>query len=485
MPNAAIPRARPIKENQTGYPHSRNFKLFAGELCIEKSRGLTEKGTKIMISAHNYSTEYEPLPVWTLDAMEEHLRLSGRIPSDSKPNNVIVLAANPETVQAEGVAMRRRFQTGKIIKRGKNPMWCGIFREDVQQPTGKIKRVQRCVTLGLVRKTSRRAAEKLFQPHLDRVNADAINLPPKSGTTLESFVNKKWLPKVAVNLKPSTVRAAKSHLRTHIIPKLGTLLLTELSPEIVQDFVTHLGTEANLCRKTVENVVLTLSSIVGTARDWNYACGGFTFKALTLPTEGVKVEQRSFTDREIGRILKAATEPLATIVAVTAELGLRIGETLALGVKDIDFDNRVIRIRQGIDADTREVQSLKTDGSSATVPMPPKLATRLRSFLKKHGGKSPLLFVNRRGRPYSANKLREKLLHPLLEKLGIPRGGFHAMRHGACSALIGDGANIVVVQKQLRHSTSAITANKYAHIVDDQQRKAVAKRSARIARYAA
>ncbi len=37
-----------------------------------------------------------------------------------------------------------------------------------------------------------------------------------------------------------------------------------------------------------------------------------------------------------------------------------------------------------------------------------------------------LLFVNRRGRPFSANKLREKQLHPLLVKLGIPRGGFHA-----------------------------------------------------------
>jgi len=37
-------------------------------------------------------------------------------------------------------------------------------------------------------------------------------------------------------------------------------------------------------------------------------------------------------------------------------------------------------------------------------------------------------------RAISANKLRKKQLHPLLEKLGIPRGGFHSMRHGAASA---------------------------------------------------
>ncbi len=41
---------------------------------------------------------------------------------------------------------------------------------------------------------------------------------------------------------------------------------------------------------------------------------------------------------------------------------------------------------------------------------------RLRTFLRNHEGKSELLFVNRRGRPYSANKLREKQLHPLLVK---------------------------------------------------------------------
>jgi integrase len=77
--------------------------------------------------------------------------------------------------------------------------------------------------------------------------------------------------------------------------------------------------------------------------------------------------------------------------------------------------------------------------------MPSQLAARLRSYLQKHEG-TGLLFVNRRGRPFSANKLREKRLHPLLVNLGIPRGGFHAARHGATSALIADRATLAVVQ---------------------------------------
>jgi hypothetical protein len=57
------------------------------------------------------------------------------------------------------------------------------------------------------------------------VNDVAIKLPPKVGLTLADFVE-EWRRDVAVNLKGSTTRATESHLRAHIIPKLGSLRLT-------------------------------------------------------------------------------------------------------------------------------------------------------------------------------------------------------------------------------------------------------------------
>lgn len=71
----------------------------------------------------------------------------------------------------------------------------------------------------------------------------------------------------------------------------------------------------------------------------------FRFADLTLPNEGVKKEPRCFTDNEVQRIMANAPEPLSTITAVTAVLGLRIGETLALRRSDVDFAKHVIRIR--------------------------------------------------------------------------------------------------------------------------------------------
>jgi integrase len=378
---------------------------------------------------------------------------------------------------------RRRFQKkGCIIKRGKTLRYYGTYREDVLQSDGTFKRLRRCVLLGLVKDLSKRAAQKAFQPYLDRVN-EAIKTAPKSGITLEEFV-REWRANVAGNLKDSAARTAESHLRAHIIPKLGSRPLTEINTKLGQSLAAYLGPGRS--RKTVENVLLTLSSILRTARAWDYACGNFSLKGIIMPREGVRKEQRNFTDAEVGKILSAAREPFATIFAVTAVLGLRVGETLALRIIDVDFTRKIIRVRQSVDAATWKIQAVKSRASSADLQMPPQLEARLRSHLASQHFRVNdvgLLFVNKRRRPYSANKLREKVLHPLLAKLGIPHGGFHSARHGAASALIADGANLAVVKSQLRHS-DVRTTMAYTHTDRDQQREAVERRAARIERLA-
>jgi hypothetical protein len=68
-------------------------------------------------------------------------------------------------------------------------------------------------------------------------------------------------------------------------------------PKTVQSFAAYLATGGR-SKKTVENVLLTLSSILRTARSWDFACGNFSLADITMPREGVKKEQRHFTDEE-------------------------------------------------------------------------------------------------------------------------------------------------------------------------------------------
>jgi integrase len=188
----------------------------------------------------------------------------------------------------------------------------------------------------------------------------------------------------------------------------------------------------------------------------------------------VKAKPRVYSADEMARIVSSADEPLGTICFVLGSTGMRIGEVLALRVEDLDFQRRLIHVRHSVFAGT--LGTPKSEASMAPLPMPLDLAVRLKAFLvSKHYRQNSqgLLFANRRKRPFSANKLREKKLRPLLSSLGIPLAGFHAFRHGVATTLIDRGASITTVGAQLRHSDPRITLGLYAHVVPQSQRDAV------------
>jgi len=77
-----------------------------------------------------------------------------------------------------------------------------------------------------------------------------------------------------------------------------------------------------------------------------------------------------------------------------------------------------------------------------------------------------------KGQPITSCYVRRDILHPIRERLGIARGGFHAFRHGLGTALMQGGANARVVQQQLGHADLRMLA-RYAHVVSQDQRAAV------------
>jgi integrase len=91
-----------------------------------------------------------------------------------------------------------------------------------------------------------------------------------------------------------------------------------------------------------------------------------------------------------------------------------------------------------------------------------------------------LPFVNKRGPPCSAKKLREKHLHALSIRLGIPHRGFHAGSHGATSSMLEGDASPAVVQKQMRHLDARFALGVYGQVVGNAQRRAVKDHAARV-----
>jgi integrase len=373
---------------------------------------------------------------------------------------------------SESVSMaRRRHQTGRVILRGKNPpVFVGRWREDVIQTDGTIERVERSIVLGEVSQLkTKRIAQRLLDPILARINS--FDYRPSKFISVENFAD-TWEKQVLIHQKPSSVKAAKSHLKTYLRKHIGKVLLHELTPQIQQNFVTLLSQKVS--RKTCLNVLGTLSSMMRTAKSWGYCTQTIATRELALPADEIHNESRFFTGDEARRIIAKALDPWRTMFAIAAMTGLRVGEVVGLQKADLDFDRRIIHVRRS--AWYGKVQTVKSKASQAPVVMADALATLLGEYLATwKENPEGFLFLNRNKRPYAANKVVEYGLWPVLDKLKIPRCGMHAFRHAHASLLMDVGANPTVTKDQMRHSDARITLGVYSHVIGDSQRDAVNK----------
>ena len=366
---------------------------------------------------------------------------------------------------------RRRYQRGYLYLRGKKTsVWIGRWREDVMRTDGSIQRIKRSIVIGTRTEIpTRRLAERRFETMLSRVNSPSYR--PGRVATFAEFAD-RWRTEVLIHRKPSGARAAESHLRCHILPLLGKMKLEDLGLEVQQTFVTRLAEKVS--SKTAANVTGTLSVILSTAKNWGYICEPVDFGKLVMPSEEVKEAARFFTADEARQIIAAAGQPFRTMFAIAAMTGMRVGEILALQTNDLDFERRMIHVRRSVWQG--QIQTVKSKASKAPVPMPDALSVMIKTYLESwQPNPAKLLFMNRRGRPYSANKVVQKALWPLLEKLNIPKCGLQAFRHTHSSLLLESGASPTVTLAQLQHSDALITLGVYGHVIGDSQRNAVEK----------
>lgn len=373
-----------------------------------------------------------------------------------------------ESSGSEGSLMaRRRYQNGCVFLRGKNPVWVGRYREDVIGPDGHPVRVLKSIVLGTKRELpTKRLAERRMDTELSRVNSPAYR--PGRVATLEEFAE-RWRREVLSKRKSSTIHAAESHLKNQILPVLGKMKLSEIGVENQQSFVTRLS--GTVARKTLLNVLGTLSSMLTTAQNWNYLCEGLKFRKLALPERSVQEEARTFTQEQARAIIAEAKGPYRVMFAIAAMTGLRAGEILALQTGDFDLERNLLTVRRSVWRG--KVQTPKTINSLAVLPVPDTLAVIVREHVSTL--KSEWLFLNSRGHLFIAENVVRQALAPILDKLKIPRCGFHAFRHLHTSLLLSSGAAPQVAQKQLRHSDARITLGIYGHIIGDAHREAVEK----------
>jgi integrase len=170
---------------------------------------------------------------------------------------------------------------------------------------------------------------------------------------------------------------------------------------------------------------------------------------------------------------------------VALSLGLREGEALGLRWTDIALDQGQLSVRRTLQrvggerfggSPSRLVfQQPKTKRSRRTLRMPDALIRALRHHRVRQlqerlaaGSawmENDLVFSTGIGTPLDPSSLVKDFKH-ILKKAALPAIiRFHDLRHSAASLLLAQGVQLRAIMELLGHSTIALTANTYAHVM--------------------
>lgn len=355
---------------------------------------------------------------------------------------------------------RRRYQNGQLLQKGKRRRtWVGRWREDVIRPDGSKYRQRKSEVLGTLKEyPTRRLAERALERRIAEARVNSLDYRPSPVAKFEEFAG-RWDLAVLSQHKPSTQSADRSRMRKHLIPDLGEILMKDLTAQRLQNFVAIKA--RSIGPKSVKNLVALLRMMWIQANAWNYVQHD-PFGSLVLP-ELRPLNEPAFTIDEMKAIIVAAQEPYKTLYWICAEMGERSGEALALAVPNLLLEDAAIRIAQSVWHG--KIQTVKSRKGNRIVEISPQLVSHLRDYLRTwKPNRLNLLFATNKGTPWDIDTVRKRRLHPLLDKLGIQRAGFHAFRHG--NATIMDQLRVPMATRQNRLGQSdARTTMGYTHAI--------------------
>ena len=259
-----------------------------------------------------------------------------------------------------------------------------------------------------------------------------------------------------VATKRKSSRAAFASYGRHLERELAGRWLDEITIGVAQAMIARL-LKRKLAPPTIYSIVAFLRRLSRSARAEGIAAVVIGPRELSFPRESrAPAAPRTFSIDETQRILAAAAWPWRALFALQAFLGLRRGESLGLRWRDIDFERRYVQVTQ--QAAHGELATVKSRNSAAALPLPAALAELLLEYRAQwRPNAHDLLFANKQGHAMWGSGVQTNHLRPLLERLGLPPGGFHGWRRMLATEAFRAGVGAAAVKQLLRHGNIQTT----------------------------
>ena len=182
-----------------------------------------------------------------------------------------------------------------------------------------------------------------------------------------------------------------------------------------------------------------------------------------------RADVQPFSLAEVQMLLSTVRPDYRDYLLVRCFTGMRSGEVDGLQWKYIDFERRLILIRE-----TRvlgEDEYTKTDSSQREIQISALVFDALRRQEQAARGLSKYVFCNREGNPIDNKNFVERVWNPLLRHLGLALRRPYQMRHTAATLWLAAGENPEWVARQLGHATTEMLFKVYSRYVPNLTRQ--------------
>ena len=276
-------------------------------------------------------------------------------------------------------------------------------------------------------------------------------------------------------LKRNTAETKEHLIRTKILPYFKNLKINEIEPiDVIRWQNELLAIRDDKGKGYSPTYLRTIHGQLSAI--FNYAIKYYRLKdnpARLAGSIGKKDadEMDFWTKEEFNLFIKEVKDKPFSYEAfsILYWCGLRVGELLALTVKDFDFNKNILTINKSYQRLKGEdiITDPKTEKSNRLVYLPDILAEDIKLLFSRlyNKSKGERIFPFTRGFLY-------KEMDRGCKKAGIKRIRIHDLRHSLVSLLIEMGFSPVAISERVGHESIDITL-KYAHMFPSKQQEMV------------
>jgi integrase len=299
-----------------------------------------------------------------------------------------------------------------------------------------------------------------------------VNLGAKSMTPLFKDFVEVWYAEKCIEWRASHQKTVRDDINKRLIPRFGEMAVGNITKADILAFRADLAkaparNKKNLLSNPRINKILNpLRQILCEAAD------RFDFRTPFVNIKQLKVKRTDvepFSLDEVKKIIDTVRIDFKQYFTVRFFTGMRTGEVHGLKWKYVDFDRRLILIRETV-VDGEESYT-KTDSSQREIQMSQLVFDALKEQEKSTRKISEFVFCNREGLPLDYKNVNNRVWKPLLRHLGLKVRRPYQCRHTAATLWLGAGENPEWIARQLGHTTTEMLFRVYSRYVPNLTRR--------------